>query len=118
MGDVKNMPPREYLFKKGQSGNPKGRPRKIRPTEAYEEALKKLVPKSMKVIEMSLDEALKTKKVTRDTINNAHKVLDRAYGTPTQRIETKTEKVDYSRMTDEEIIARTKEKLEEAQKQA
>lgn len=115
MGDVKQMPPKDYLFKKGQSGNPKGRPRKKLPTEDYDKALELLVPKALQRLQEILDNNTIP---AREMLKAVDSVLDRKYGKATQRVETTVEKIDYSKYTNEELLRMATDKIEEFKKQA
>lgn len=115
MGDVKQMPPKDYLFKKGQSGNPKGRPKKKLPTEDYDKALEMLVPKALQRLQEILDNNTIP---AREMLKAVDSVLDRRYGKATQRIESTVEKVDYSKIETEDLIKMAQERIEAVKKQA
>lgn len=104
---IENLKP----FKKGQSGNPKGRPKKIPELNVLLADVlgeQKGGIEAAKVILMAL-----RAKATKGDVRAAEVLLNRAYGMPKQAIDMKAEveTVDVSQLTPEQM-----EKLLEAKK--
>ena len=66
-------PPKNRMWKKGQSGNPKGRPRKSRPETVHEEFLIALVKKRMVKIGDTTQEMTLREIIVEQIINSAAK---------------------------------------------
>jgi len=84
MGNLDNLKP----FKKGQSGNPKGRPK----MPDLKEAISKILAEEkdgMQALEAVI-KALRAKAVKGD-VRAAKELLDRAYGIPKQTIDLSAE---------------------------
>jgi hypothetical protein len=99
--------PHQGMFKKGQSGNPSGRPKA--PQYAKEE-LEKLLPLAIKAVRAVLDGTDETAKAA-DKMKAADMVFDRNLGRPLQALEMNGETkhiIDMSALTQEqkEAIAR------------
>lgn len=98
-------PPKHTQFKKGQSGNPKGRPK----LPDISEALAKILADEKdgySALEATLM-ALRAKAVKGD-IRAAEALLDRAFGKPKQAIDHTLDVRRLSEMTDEELEAQAK----------
>jgi hypothetical protein len=96
------MPNKENIqkheFKKGESGNPFGRPKGSRNRSTILKELLDLDDNEYKMHKAQIEKAIHLK----DT--NAYKaVLDSAYGAPVQQIEQTQTNVDLSELTTDEI---------------
>ena len=81
-------PPKEHQFKKGQSGNPKGRPKKI---PEIDKLLADVLSEEKDGIEAAkaILMALRAK-ATKGDVRAAEVLLDRAYGKAKQSIDVQT----------------------------
>jgi hypothetical protein len=85
-------------FKKGQSGNPAGRPKGSRNRSTILKELLDINDQELKMHQAQIDKAIQQK----DTA--AYKaVLDSAYGAPVQQVEQTQTNVDLSGLSTEEI---------------
>jgi Family of unknown function (DUF5681) len=90
MADTPAKPhkPNRGQFKKGQSGNPGGRPKM---PDELKEAMQRLSDKAVKVLEDAMEGD-----DPRARILAANSVLDRGYGKPAQTVNAKIEGTDLS----------------------
>lgn len=81
----KGIPPEHTKFKKGQSGNPNGRPKKL---PELDELLADVLgeEKDGLMAAKAVLEALRAKAITGD-VRAAEVLLNRAYGMPKQKVE-------------------------------
>ena len=82
--------PKEYLFKPGQSGNPKGRPPGVKNfSTIFEEALKKIAKATKtKEAQVEIDLVIKAIAKARGGDYKFYKdIFDRVYGLPKQKME-------------------------------
>lgn len=81
----KGNPPKHSRFKKGTTGNPNGRPRKL---PALEEIIANVLgeEKSGKTAAEQILSALKSR-AARGDVRAAKELLDRGYGLPKQKVE-------------------------------
>ncbi len=87
----KNQKP--WLFKKGQSGNPSGRPEGVKNFKTvFEEAVKKIAKeKSLKECEVEIDLVIKAIASARGGNFNYYKdIFDRVYGKASEKIDLTT----------------------------
>jgi len=97
-----------YRFKKGQSGNPSGRPKSKTLSDAYRNKLEEAVPddpKGRTFAELIAD--AQTREAVRGNVHTARELADRSEGRARQAIEfeDKTMANAFERMTDEELEA-------------
>jgi hypothetical protein len=90
-------------FKKGQSGNPKGRPQKL---PAIDELLAKVLNEAGANGLTRAEIILRKIAIKAETdIRSAEMIFDRAYGRPRQQVENINHNVDpYTTLSDEELI--------------
>jgi hypothetical protein len=98
-------------FKKGQSGNPKGRPQKL---PAIDEVLSKVLNESGANGLIRAENILRKMVIKAETdVRAAEMILDRAYGKPRQQVENLNNYVNpFSSLTDAELIETCKKILE------
>jgi hypothetical protein len=97
--NIENLKP----FKKGQSGNPKGRPQKL---PAIDELLAKVLNEAGANGLTRAEIILRKMAIKAETdIRAAEMIFDRAYGRPRQQVENINTNVNpYTTLSDEELI--------------
>jgi hypothetical protein len=99
-----NNPENLKPFKKGQSGNPKGRPKKL---PRIDEILAKVLNEKGTNGLTRAENIIRKMSIKAETdIRAAEMILDRTYGRPRQQIENLNAANPYSNLTDQELISR------------
>lgn len=83
------------LFKKGQSGNPKGRPKKSKEEVDAEKICRSFAPEALEKLRELMDSSNDSIRLKAISI-----ILDRAYGKPKQAVESQ---IEVSNLTKPEI---------------